>query len=177
MQNKLCYLFKKSTFAAVLVAAMTTQSGVAFAGSATSTLPVSATVAASCTIDASSGIAFGMYDPIVANSSTALAGSGTINTTCTNGSDATVTLGQGANAGSGSTDASPLRRMLSGTTNYLSYNLYTDAAFTTVWNNTTGTTVTGTGAQVSTTVYGQVTAAQNVAAGSYADTVIATVTF
>jgi spore coat protein U-like protein len=153
--------------------------GTAAAGTASSDLPVSASVSANCTIDASGGVAFGAYDPVVANQSTALTASGTISTTCTNGATATITLGQGSNADTGSTDTAPLRRMLAGTSDYLTYQLYTDSGDTTVWGNTaaTGVTVTGTGAAVSTTVYGSVPAGQNVATGNYADTVAATVTF
>lgn len=169
----------KGLLASAVLVAIAAMSGTAIAGTATSNLAVSATVAANCTIDASAGLAFGTYDPIVTNKSTAAPGSGTISTTCTNGASATITLGQGANAASGSTDAAPLRRMLSGTTNYLNYQLYSDSGDTTVWGNTsaTGKSVTGTGAAVSTTVYGSIAAGQNVPAGSYADTVVATVTF
>ncbi len=153
-------------------------SGAALAGTDTSELTVSATVAASCTIDASAGLAFGTYDPVVANASANLDVDGTISTTCTNGSTATITLGQGANAGSGSTAAIPVRRMLAGTTDFLSYELYTDGPRTTVWNDTTsGSPVTGTGAPVSTTVFGRIPPGQNVRANSYSDTVLATITF
>jgi Uncharacterized secreted protein len=167
----------KYALTTALVVAIAGLSSTAFAATATSNLPVSADVSASCTIDASAGVAFGQYDPIVTHVSADLTGSGTISTTCTNGFTATLTLGQGANSDTGSTDAAPLRRMLSGTTDYLSYKLFTDAGLTTEWNNTVGTTVDGTGAPVSTTVYGSIAAAQNVAVGSYADTVVATVTF
>jgi spore coat protein U-like protein len=63
--------------------------------------------------------------------------------------------------------------------NRLSYFLYSDAGWTTVWANTVGTGVahTGTATATAITVYGQVTAGQNVPAGSYSDTVVATVTF
>jgi spore coat protein U-like protein len=168
--------FKATAMAAVLIAA-SLSTNTALAAVATSNLPVSATVSASCTIDASSGVAFGTYDPIVTNASTDLTATGSLSTTCTNGFDATVTLGQGANADAGSSDAAPLRRMLSGTTDYLAYQLYTDAGHAAVWDNSTGATATGTGAPVSTSVYGVVTAGQNVAVGSYADTVVATVAF
>jgi spore coat protein U-like protein len=177
MQNQQRW-FKGLLSSAVLVALATT-GGTAAAGTASSNLPVSASVSANCTIDASGGVAFGAYDPIVTNKSTALTASGTVSTTCTNGSSATITLGQGANADTGSTDTAPVRRMLSGTADYLSYQLYSDSGLTTVWGNTSGTGVgvTGTGAAVSTTVYGSVAAGQNVPTGSYADTVAATVTF
>lgn len=165
-------------WAAAIVAVFCGASSAAYAGTATSSMPVSATVAASCTIDATTALAFGAYDPIVTNATSPLTGSVAISTTCTNGSPATITLGQGANADASSTAAAPLRRMLTGTT-FLNYNLYSDAGNTTVWGDTsvTGVPVTGTGAALSTTVYGSIAAGQNVISGSYTDTVLATVTF
>jgi spore coat protein U-like protein len=64
-------------------------------------------------------------------------------------------------------------------THFLSYALYSDTNRTAVWGNTSGTGVasTGTGAAVSLPVYGAVSSGQNVPAGSYTDTVVATVTF
>lgn len=148
------------------------------ATTATSNLAVNASVTANCTIS-TTAVAFGAYDPVSANASTALNGSGAVNVTCTSGASATLTLGQGANADTGSTDAVPARRMNDGSTHYLAYTLYQDSGRSTVWGNTAGTGVanTGTGTQVAVTVYGAVAAAQNVPAGSYSDTVVATVTF
>ncbi|NUR21973.1 spore coat U domain-containing protein [Frateuria sp.] len=165
----------KLALAITAIVALAAMSSTAYAGTATSSMAVSATVANNCTIS-NGGVAFGTYDPIVANATTDLAVTGTITTTCTNGASVTVGLDQGAHAGTGSTAAAPVRRMLAGTTNYLSYQLYTDSAHTTVWN-ATGPTVSGTGAAVATTVYALATKGQNVPTGSYADTVVATVTF
>lgn len=169
----------KLALAVTALVALSSLGSTAYAATDTSNLAVSASVTASCTIDASGGLAFGAYDPIVTNASTDLTAQGTIDTTCTNGASVTLTLGQGANADVASTDDTPVRRMLSGASDYLSYQLYSDAGLTTVWGNTaiTGAPVTGTGTAVSTTVYGLVTAGQNVASGSYSDTVVATVTF
>jgi spore coat protein U-like protein len=148
------------------------------ATTATSNLSVTATVTANCTIG-TSPVAFGSYDPVVANATSPLNGTGTITVTCTTGSAATITLGQGSDAASGSTDAAPLRQMKDSGTDVLAYTLYQDSGRTTVWGNTAGTGVaeTGTGAGQNVTVYGAVTAGQNVPAGSYSDTVVATVTF
>lgn len=147
------------------------------AGTATSNLSVTATVAASCTI-ATNAVAFGAYDPIITNKTANLDSTGTVTVTCTNGSIGTITLGQGANATVGSTDVVPLRQMAA-STNRLSYQLYSDIARIAIWGNTTvtGLVRTGTGAADPVTVYGSVTAGQNVPAGSYSDTVVATVTF
>jgi len=90
MQYQQCCF--KGVLAGAILLAITTMGGTAVAGTASSNLPVSASVSANCTIDASGGVAFGAYDPIVTNQSTALTASGTISTTCTNGASATITL-------------------------------------------------------------------------------------
>jgi spore coat protein U-like protein len=147
------------------------------ANTAQANLSVTASVTANCTIT-TTAVAFGPYDPITTNASTALDGSGSVSITCTSGASATVTLGQGSNADTGSTDAVPVRRLTDGS-HFLSYTLYQDTNRTTAWGNTSGTGVasTGTGAAVSLPVYGSVSSGQNVPAGSYTDTVVATVTF
>ena len=148
------------------------------AATATSNLSVTASVTANCTI-ATAPVAFGAYDPVSANATTALNGTGTVNVTCTNGATTTVTLGQGANPGGGSTAAAPARRLKDGGTDLLTYSLYSDTGRTVVWGDTAGTGVahTGTGALAALTVYGAVDPGQNVPAGNYSDTVVATITF
>ena len=125
-------------------------------------------------------MAFGTYDPIVANLSTPLDATGTVTTTCTSGANPQVTLGQGSNPGGGSSDAAPVRQMSAGGSNFLSYALYQQSGRTTAWGNTSGTapsSVPGTGLAQVFTVYGRIPAGQIVPTGSYADTVVATVTF
>jgi spore coat protein U-like protein len=146
----------------------------ASAATATANLGVSATVTNNCTIS-TAALAFGSYDPVVANASANLDGTGTVIVACTKGASATVGLGLGLNA-SGST-----RRMSNGGTEYLDYELYQDSGRTTVWGNS-GAGLYSPGAAPSKaarnfTVYGRVTANQDVAAGSYSDTVVATVNF
>ncbi len=151
--------------------------GQANAGTATANLSVTATVSASCSIS-TTPLAFGAYDPVGAQAATPLDATGGVVVTCTSGAATTLTLGQGQNANSGSSDTTPLRRMASGG-NFLSYTLYQNPAHSTVWGNTSGTGVshTGTGTATTVQVYGRIPAAQNVASGSYADIVVATVTF
>lgn len=154
-----------------------TGTSVARAETATANLEVSATVSANCIIS-TTALAFGSYDPVSAHASAPLDGTGGVSVTCTTGSSGTITLGQGTNADTGSTDAVPLRRMTEGSS-FISYTLFQDASRTEVWANTAGTGVVhnGTGESTAITIYGQVAAAQNVPAGSYVDTVVATVTF
>ncbi len=150
----------------------------AASAAATANLEVSAAVSASCSIS-TTALAFGAYDPVVAHAATALTAEGAVLVTCTSGSGAVITLGQGANADTGSTDAAPARRMVSSVTNHLAYHLYSDSERATLWGNTeaTGLAEIGTGTQESLQVYGRIPAAQNVPAGTYTDTVVATVTF
>jgi spore coat protein U-like protein len=154
--------------------------GTSGAGAATETsnLSVTATVTANCSIS-TAPVAFGAYDPVVVNASADRDATGTVTVACTSGASAAVTLGQGANADTGSTDDVPLRRMTDDGTNFIEYGLFTDVGRATVWGNDTDTDVahTGTGAAVGLTVYGRIPAGQNVPAGSYTDTVVATVTF
>lgn len=148
------------------------------AATGTANLGVSATVSSNCSIS-TSPVAFGAYDPVGANAANPLDSAGTVIVTCTSGASTTITLGQGANAGPGSTDAAPARRMRDSGSGYLSYALYQDGSHMTTWGNTgaTGVAHTGTGSSANISVYGRVAAGQNVASGSYSDTVLATITF
>jgi spore coat protein U-like protein len=166
------------------VGAAMLSSAPANAGSATANLAVTASVAANCTIS-TSAVAFGPYDPIVTNASTALNASGSVTIACTKGSAPNITLNLGANA-SGSQ-----RKMLisGGGTDLLNYQLYEPPSTTASAACTfPGTTVWGTSspfvptapptmAARSYNVCGTVAAGQDVSVGSYQDTVVATVNF
>lgn len=161
---------------ALTVAMATLFAASAFAGSATSNLGVSASVSDNCII-ATADVAFGAYDPIVANASAPRLGTGTVTVTCTTDASAVLTLGLGANDNGGSA-SDPARRLSDGS-NFLSYTLFSNPGRSTEWGNDadTGVADTGTGTASAHTVYGSVAPAQNVPQGSYSDTVVATVTF
>ena len=148
-----------------------------YADTVTSTMSVSATVGHSCAID-SNPMAFGAYDRVVANASTALEATATVVSTCTSGAAALITMNAGASAGSGSADA-PVRRMTAGAGEYLVYQVYSDVARGTVWGNTapTGVALTGTGVSQTLTAYGSVPAAQPAAQGVYSDQLSVTITY
>ncbi len=158
----------------------------AHAGSTPTNLAVTANIAANCTIS-TTAVAFGAYDPVVLNATTALNGTGTVTIGCTKGSAPTITLGLGANA-SGSQ-----RNMLNGAnTDVLGYQLYQPPNNTvgtacpavaggTVWGTTGSNIFTPTVPTSKTTraynICGVVSAGQDVSVGSYSDTVVATVNF
>lgn len=165
---------KSSRLAAIgIVVGLLSVSGSALADD-TATMAVTASVASSCDISASA-LGFGAYNPIVAADVDATA---TVNVTCTSGFVTNVRLDDGVNQNTGSTDAAPLRRAVSGL-NFLNYQLYSDTARETVWANTDATDVghTGTGQAVALTVYGRIPMSQNVPTGTYTDTITATVIF
>jgi spore coat protein U-like protein len=162
-----------------LVGLVALMSSAALAGTATANLGVSATITNNCTIS-TAALAFGAYEPL--SGAAAVNGTGTVTVACTSGlTGAVVTLGQGLHAAGGSTDAVPLRQMQNGGTAKLTYKLYSDSGRTTVWGNTAATGLaasTGTGTNQNLTVYGTIDSGQNtLQAGSYADTVVATITF
>jgi spore coat protein U-like protein len=146
----------------------------ASAATATANLGVSATVTNNCTIS-TAALAFGSYDPVVANAATDLDGTGTVTIACTKGATATIGLGLGSNA------SGVIRRMKDAGTNYLTYELYQDAGRVTIWGTAGGGLLSPVAAPSKVarnfTVYGRVTSNQDVPAGSFNDTVVATVNF
>lgn len=145
---------------------------VGIAATATTTFQVTATVLSVCTVSATN-LAFGNYD---ASSGTPNDASSTVTTTCSNTTAYTVAL----NAGTGSGATVALRKMTNGA-NTLNYSMYTTAGRTTVWGDGTLSTVTqagtGNGSGQALTVFGRIPTSQYVTAGSYTDTVTATVTY
>jgi len=156
--------------------------GPANAATATANLGVGSSVAANCTI-ATATVAFGAYDPVVANAAAALTGTGSIIVACTAGSAPTITLGLGANF------VGAVRKLASGA-NRLNYELYQPpnttpgtacGTLTTVWGTAGANIFTPTppASKVARTynVCGSIAAGQDVVAGAYSDTVVATVNF
>jgi spore coat protein U-like protein len=133
---------------------------------------------ATCTISATP-VSFGAYNVFVV-SATDSTGSLTFRCTGTGNSGSNISISIALSKGGSGSFTS--RAMLA-TGNSLGYNLYRNAARTTIWGDGTG----GTRAYVNTnvtrnqnialTVYGRIPAQQDVTAGSYADTVTATINF
>jgi spore coat protein U-like protein len=144
------------------------------AGSATANLVVNASVSPNCTIT-TAVVAFPAYDPVVANAAANDDGTGTVTITCTKGTVATIGLGLGANA------LVNQRRMKDGAGDLLNYSLYLDAGRTTIWGTASPNLLTPVAAPDKTarpfTVYGRIPFGQDVPAGAYSDTVVATVNF
>jgi spore coat protein U-like protein len=145
----------------------------AFAQTATANLNVTASVANKCTIT-TSAVSFGAYDPVVTHASTPLDGTGSVIVACTKGASGTrIDLGQGSHYSSA-------RRMQAGT-EFLTYELYQESGRTTVWgsgaSNGLALSAAPSSAPRTFDVYGRIPAAQDVAVGSYTDSVVATINF
>jgi spore coat protein U-like protein len=148
------------------------------AGSATANVTVTATVTANCTITTGS-VAFGSYDPIVANAATNLDQTGSFNVACTKGAPGVqIDLDKGLNPSG--TD----RQMNSATSgDFLKYQLYTTTGRTIIWGSAIAAGVKvpyapASKASTPITVYGRVPSGQDSsAAADYTDTVVATISF
>ena len=144
------------------------------AATATDSMAVSTSVSMSCTITAGA-MTFASYDPTAGG---AVDGSATIQSTCSKGGAAIITMGQGSNASAGSTPAAPVRQMSNGDAR-LAYDIYSDADRSAAIGDTaeTGLAVTGTGGAFGTAVYGRIPVGQAVGVGSLSDQVMIVVTF
>jgi spore coat protein U-like protein len=153
-------------------------------------LMISSTTAyavSNCTVGAS-GVSFGIYDPL---SGSADDSTGQVSVTCTATFPPIVdTVNYTVSLSSGSSGSYSTRRMQAGSS-VLNYNLYTTSARSAgqIWGDTTGGSANMSGSMTIgfffwptthtdlLTIYGRIPAGQDVAAGTYADTIIVTVTF
>jgi spore coat protein U-like protein len=162
-----------------IVALACAPSVAAHAGTSTASLKPTMTIANAC-LDTSATVSFPNYLP---NSPSVVAAAGSGATITCNDSDAwSIKAGAGNNAthATGTCGASTCKRaMADGAGHFISYDLFvgTCCSGTIVWNATNAIAGTATGTAQPIAFWGEVAAAQNVAAATYTDTVVATYTF
>jgi spore coat protein U-like protein len=146
------------------------------AASALAAIPASSTVV--CSVS-STGTAFGVYDTLSSSNRDVV---GIISVTCTGNIGDPVNYVIALSPGGGSFGS---RTMQAGSPQ-LSYNLYSDGAHTAVWGDGTGGTsmvsdnysLPASSSTRQYTIYGRIPGGQSGAvAGSYADTVVITLTY
>jgi spore coat protein U-like protein len=136
-----------------------------------------------CTFS-TTGVAFGVYDP-VATAATTATGNLTVRCTYTGGGASRANYTAALSTGSSGTYAQ--RQMRAGGA-VLSYNLFDGASYTRIWGNgTAGTGVIAGSLLVNPgsnrvseafhPIYGNIPAQQSAAIGSYTDTILVTLTF
>ena len=153
-------------YAALIGASFALCTGLANAATVTSTLAVSATVNTVCVVNSVGAMAFGAYTGVAVTSSS------TLSYTCSNALPVQISFDKGLNG------ASTATRLMKNATSTLSYQLYSDTARTTIWDDTTNKiSITGSGASATQTIYGQIPAGQYPTAGGYTDTVTITFTY
>lgn len=167
-------MMKFTVPAATIAVALFLSSTTAFSQTQTGDMAISMTVAAECTI-ATEALAFGTVGIIDTN----IDAEANLTVQCTSGSAYQISLDDGL--GVGATTAARLLTNTATSDDVATYSLYQDASRTTVWGSTAGTNTVdsdaATGADEVITVYGRVDAGQNVATGTYQDTVVATITY
>lgn len=167
MMNSSKVLGRKALFVAISVVALGAGNA-AFA--TTDSFTVSAEVIENCTV-AADDLAFGNYDPIVANAASGagdIPESADLTVTCTDGSVVSIALDNGDNFSGG-------RRMAKGA-DFLSYELYQEAGLSNVFGSGAQAVAhNGTGAAQTVTVHGNLPGGQNVPVGSYSDIIDVTI--
>jgi spore coat protein U-like protein len=143
------------------------------AGSTPLSFNVTANVINDCTLNATN-INFGSTGVL----NTTLSATGTLSVACTNNDAYSISLSAGGGSGASVAD----RRMTrSGGSDQVRYQLYQNASYTTPWGDGTGGTSTfggtGSGGNQAFTVYGRVLPQTTPTAGSYTDTIMATITY
>ncbi len=138
----------------------------AHAATATSTFTAKIVIENDCSVSSPNDLDFGTVGLLSSNKDTSM----DFTVTCTNGAAYTIAMDNGQNA-SGSTN-----RMKNGS-EYVSYELYQNNSYSTVWDDSNTVGSTGTGTAQTFTVYGRVPPQATPSAGTYTDTVTITVTY
>ena len=163
----------RNTQRALLAAGLIAATTGAFASTVTTSFQVQANVNAQCSITAVN-LTFPAVDPLSSQTD----GATTVSVKCTKNSPYTVGLNAGTTTGS-----TIAQRLMANGADTMDYNLYTDAGRSSIWGNSAGSWVSGTGAGMGTAqvlnVYGRVAAGQtNLAVGTFTEpTVTVTVTY
>lgn len=158
----------------ILALSLGASGGSAQGGAQSANMQVNANVIRKCTISAQP-LAFGEYDPVQANATAPLDGQSTLTVACTKGTAISIGMDPGANA------QGTVRRMASGTADFLTYEAYKDSSHTQRWGDSAGDRydagVAPSRDPRQFIVYGRIAGGQDIAEGSFQDTILVTVQF
>jgi len=132
----------------------------------TSSFQVGMNVSASCSLSASN-LSFNTMPTGTTAGSDAQA---EVYVTCSASTPYTLSLDNGLNYSGG--------RRLSSSGSFVNYELYKDSSRTAAWSSASGINGTGNGSSQSHTIFGRIPGGQSVpTTGSYADTIVATISY
>jgi spore coat protein U-like protein len=137
-------------------------------GSISATFNITTAVLSECTMSAAA-LAFNNYDPVVANAVAPLDSSSSVTAYCTKSTAGSVTMDNGLYF-------TTTRRMAGPVSSFLNYGLFSDSGRATPWASVAATSISKN-TPIGLTVYGRVPGGQDPAAGSYSDTVQATINY
>jgi spore coat protein U-like protein len=141
-------------------------SGAAWAETKSSNFQVGVDVAATCSITAADMT----FSQITTGTTSVSDSQSELTVNCSSGAPYSVALSNGNNFSGG--------RRLSDGTSFINYDLYKDNSRSSAWSTASTLSAMGTGSNQTHTVYGRILAGQSVPnMGSYADTIVATVTY
>ena len=138
----------------------------AHAATATSQFNAQIQIQADCVVNSPNVLDFGTVGLLNSNVDTSM----NFTVQCTNGVNYTIAMDDGAN------NSGSINRMKNGT-EFVQYEIYQDAARSTVWDATSTKTGVGNGDPQTHTVYGRVPPQTTPSAGTYVDTVTITVSY
>jgi spore coat protein U-like protein len=144
-----------------------------YAALAACLVPAQWNLLAACSVN-SPTLNFGSYNPIAGSVATT---NTTVTVSC---SGLGLLISYRVTLDGGSSGSTANRTMKSGA-NALPYNVYTDAAYSTIWDNATGVTgsflITLGTSSADITAYGRILASQPAPAGAYADSLVITLSY
>ena len=180
-------MLNRSVFSLSVVSVLLAAPGAVMAATASTSIPVSASVSQTCSISTASALAFTAYDPLGTNATAALNATGQISVSCAKGATG-MTIGMD----NGTHVAGTQRQMVGkNATSLLQYNVFqppnntpnSPCTFpgTIAWTNTGAGLLTLTSSPAKAArlynVCGTVPGGQDVAADTYTDTLGATINF
>jgi spore coat protein U-like protein len=166
IKPKELFMKHQSFLKPLLIATAIACSTNAFAESKTANFDVKVQVLSTCSISASNMT----FSSITTGTTSNTDATSSLTVNCSQGTPYTVSLDGGKNYSAG-------RRLASGAS-YINYYFYSDAGRSSEWDSAAPQSGTGSGSDQNVTVYGRIPSGQSIGyTGSYADTVIATITY
>lgn len=176
-------MFRRINLSIAILGGSVMLASTASAQTVTGTIDATITLTAACEVNGATGTTGVDFGALDFGSNTTLFseatsqvngnGSGAVSVQCTPGNDATLTFGAGQHDGS----ATGGTRAMSDGTQFVPYDIYSDAGYATALTSGETMSITADGTVQTVQVYGKAVGGTGLAAGTYTDTIAVTLTF